>query len=304
GPGVAGSPFNDNTVSGGTTYAYQVTGRDATGGCESPASSCVEATATGSCTLPPTFAGLTSATNQAAATCGVALAWSAATANCGGPVTYNVYRSTTSGFVPGIGNQIATGATGTGYTDMSVTLASGTTYYYVVRAVDSANSSEDTNTVEKSAAPTGPIANGTLTETFEGAGGFDNPGWAHSILSGTLDWTLTTTQSQTPTHSWASDEQATPADRVLVSPSFVPQASSTLSFWHTFRFEGTVAQCFDAGTLEVSTNGGSTWSVVPDAAFTAGLFNGTAGTFSNPIGEGAGRAVEQSSGERCIRNHR
>ncbi len=71
---------------------------------------------------------------------------------------------------------------------------------------------------------------------------------------------------------------------MLVSPSFVPQAGSTLSFWHTFRFEGSIAQCYDAGTLEVSTNGGSSWSVVPDANFTAGVFNGTVnGCCSNPL---------------------
>src|SRR4029078_5347782 len=94
-------------------------------------------------------------------------------------------------------------------------------------------------------------------ETFEGAlsgGGFDNPGWTHATLSGALDWTWNATQSQTPTHSLSSDEQATAADRVLVSPSFVPQASSTLSFWHTFHFEGTLAQCYDSRTPQGSRN--------------------------------------------------
>jgi hypothetical protein len=81
-----------------------------------------------------------------------------------------------------------------------------------------------------------------------------------------------------------SDEAVVVGDRVLVTPSFVPQATSTLSFWHTFAFEGTIAQCYDAGTLEVSTNGGTSWSVVPDVNFTAGLFNGTVnGGFANPL---------------------
>ncbi len=282
GSAVAGSPFNDTAVSGGTTYAYQVTGRDSSGGCESTPSSCVEATATGACTLAPTFAGLTSATNNGTASCGITLAWPAATANCGGPVTYNVYRSTTSGFVPAAGNRIATGVTGTGYSD--TTAASGVTYYYVVRAVDGSNSVEDANTVQKSAAATGVIATGTLTETFEGAGGFDNPGWTHSALTGAVDWVLSTAQSQTPTHSWFSADQTSVSERVLVTPSFVPQASSTLSFWHTYAFESATS-CFDAGTLEISTNGGTTWTVVPDAAFTSGGFTGTVSTsFSNPIG--------------------
>jgi lysyl endopeptidase len=286
GPGVAASPFNDGTVSGGTTYAFHVTGRDSTGACESVPSGCVEATATGSCTLPPTFAGLTSASNNAAASCGITLSWSAATANCGGPITYNVYRSSLSGFVPGPGNRIATGVTGTTYTDASGTLVSGTTYYYVVRAVDSSNAVEDGNTVQRSTAPTGPIALGNLVETFEGGGGFDNPGWAHNPIAGAVDWVLSTTQSQTPTHSWFSASQTSISDRVLVTPTFVPQATSTLSFFHTFAFETNAGgtACYDAGTLEISIDGGSTWSVVPDAAFTAGGFNGTVNTnFDNPI---------------------
>jgi hypothetical protein len=283
---VAGSPQTDSAVSGGSTYAYQVTGLDATANCESAASGCVEATATGTCTLAPTFAGLASATNTPGASCGIILAWSAATPACAGPITYNVYRSTSSGFTPGPGNRIASGVTGTSYNDTSGSLMNGTTFYYVVRAVDTSNGTEEGNTVQKSATPTGPIALGNFTETFEGGGGFDNPGWAHNAIAGTVDWTLSTTQPQTPTHSWSSVSQSSISDRVLVTPTFVPQASSTLSFWHTFAFETNAAgtACYDGGTLEISINGGSTWSVVPDAAFTSGGFNGTVNAnFSNPI---------------------
>jgi len=181
-------------------------------------------------------------------------------------------------------DDLASGLTGTSYSDVSCSLVSGTTYYYIVRAVDTSNGVEDGNTVQRSTAPTGPIASGTLTETFEGAGGFDTTGWSRAALSGANNWELSTTQSQTPTHSWFSASLPSVSERVLVSPTFVPQATSTLSFWHTFAFEGTVAQCYDAGTLEISLDGGSTWSVVPDAAFTAGLFNGTVNSgFSNPL---------------------
>ncbi|HEX4965925.1 MAG TPA: hypothetical protein VF173_34265 [Thermoanaerobaculia bacterium] len=280
---LAGSPYTDSTVSGGSTYAYQVKGVDATGNCESVPSGCVQATATGACILPPSFAGLTSVTSTAAATCGLNLSWTAATTTCAGPITYNVYRSTSPGFTPGPANLLAGGVSGTGYTDASGSLASGVTFFYVVRAVDASNGLEETNSVMRSAAPTGTTVS-TLTETFEGPGGFDVPGWAHSVLSGTNDWVSSTAQAKSPTHSWFSASEADVSDRVLVSPAFVAQPSSTLSFWHTFAFEST-SSCFDGGTLEVSTNGGASWSVVPDAAFTAGLFNGTVSTsFSNPIG--------------------
>jgi lysyl endopeptidase len=275
---VAGSPYSDHAVSGGTAYAYRVNGLTPAA-CESGPSACVEATATGPCTLPPSFAGIASVTNPGAATCGLSLSWSAATVSCASQVGYNVYRSISAGFTPAPGNRIATGIAGTGFTDTG-TLTNGTGYYYVVRAA--VDGVEETNTVERSAIPTGPFGSGSFTETFEGAGGFDNPGWSHAAVSGANDWTSSTAQSQTPTHSWFSDSLPSVSERVLVSPPFTPQSITALSFWHTFAFESGAA-CFDAGTLEVSTDGGGSWSVLPDASFTGGGFNGTAAS-SNPMG--------------------
>jgi hypothetical protein len=282
---VAGSPFQDTSVSGGSTYAYRVTG--VLDGCESAPSACVEATATGACTLPPDFDGLDEASNSHGSTCAVDLSWDPATALCGGGITYNVYRSTTSGFSPGLVNQIATGVTTTTHQDFGG-IDNGTGYFYVVRAVDTGNASEDGNTVERGVTPTGPFAPAGFVDTFEGTqsgGGFDIAGWSHAALSGAQDRVWSTAQSQSPTHSWFSDSLPSVSNRVLISPEFGVTSSSTLSFWHRFDFEGTIAECFDAGTLEISIDGGSTWTVVPDAAFTAGGFNGTANPgFSNPIG--------------------
>jgi hypothetical protein len=103
-------------------------------------------------------------------------------------------------------------------------------------------------------------------------------------VAGATDWAWSTAQSQTPTHSWFSAEQTTVSDRVLTTPVLSALANTTLSFWHTYAFEGTLAQCYDAGTLEISTNAGATWSVMPDAAFTSGGFTGTVNAgFSNPL---------------------
>jgi hypothetical protein len=280
---LAGSPFTDSTVSGTVTYAYQVTGLDAGGNCESPPSACVQATATGVCTAPPAFAGVAAATNPGAASCSLNVSWPAASAVCAGPVTYNVYRSSNPAFVPNAGDRVASGLSGTSYPDPGV--SGNVAYYYVVRAVDGSNGAEDGNLVIASAMPTGAV---TFSDTFEGSqsgGGFDNPGWTHGALSGGVDWALSTAQSQSPTHSWFSAEQAATGDRVLVSPTLAVQAGTSLHFWHTFAFEGDPASCFDAGTLESSIDAGSTWTVLPGAAFLAGGFNGTANNgFGNPIG--------------------
>ncbi len=55
---VNGSPYTDATAVGGSTYAYQVKGIDATGHCESAPSACVQATAPSACTGGPCTANV------------------------------------------------------------------------------------------------------------------------------------------------------------------------------------------------------------------------------------------------------
>ncbi len=275
GTAVAGSPFLDTDVSGGSTYAYQVRGTDASGVCESAPSGCVQAAATGACRTPPAFAGITGTVNQAASACGIALSWPAATSACGGSITYNVYRSGNPVFTPDGSSRLASHVAGTSYLDLLPAWSDGFPFYYIVRAVDSANGLEETNLVTRGAVPTGP-ATYLLNETFEGAGGFDSPGWTHTTFGGisTYDWMWSTAQSRSGAHSWFSPSADAQAQKALISPSFVPQAGTLLSFWHTYSFDDS-AGCYDAGLLQVSTNAGATWSTMPDAAFRSGPFNGT-----------------------------
>jgi len=278
---LPGSPSTDPGVSGGSTYAYQVTGLDAGGICESLPSGCVQATATGECRLPPTFAGLAAASDGHGGSCSVDLSWQPATSPCGRPVAYNVYRSTLPGFAPAAANRIAAGVAGASYRDFD-RLDYTTTYYYVVRAVDAVTGMEETNLVRKSAAPTGPPTEVTTTDTFEGfqsGWGFDLPGWQHISLSGGNDWYWTSSRYRSPFDSWYSPSQPFPADRVLISPSFNAGLNTRLTFWHTYQFES----CWDGGTLEISTNGGTTWSTIPGTAFQAGGYNGTITPSGNPI---------------------
>ncbi len=98
-------------------------------------------------TTPPTFAGIQSAT-PSCTPLQIDLSWNEGVESCSNPVTYNIYRSTTSGFTPDPTNRIASGVTTLTYSDTNV--VDGTTYYYIVRAVD-ALGNEDTNTIELSA---------------------------------------------------------------------------------------------------------------------------------------------------------
>jgi hypothetical protein len=286
-PGTGSGPsyvHHDDAVSGGTHYYYVVKSTDG-GGCTSLASNQVDAVATGVCNAAPPFAGLALASNPGASTCTLNLSWPAATGSCGGGVRYNVYRSTTSGFTPAPADRIATGLTGTSFSD-GIALDSGASYHYVVRAVDVLNGLEDQNTVQRTGTPTGPPATASWTDTFEGAqsgGGFDLPGWARASLLGGTNWTWSTARAESGTHSWFAPEATSANDKVLVSPSFTVIPATTLTFFHTYAFETPQSSCYDGGTLEYSVNG-TTWIVVPIGDFTAGAYNGTINSSSgNPL---------------------
>jgi fibronectin type 3 domain-containing protein len=169
----ATTSYIDNTATGTAAYSYTVQGVN--GACTSVQSACASAIAYGDCLTAPTFAGLTSATAAGGGACTINLAWSAATPNCGTGVSYNIYRSTTTGFAPSAATRIFSGVSATSYADNSG-LAGGTTYFYVVRAVDNKNSVEDANTVERSAvAPaacsSGPLSVQAFTATATGNSG-------------------------------------------------------------------------------------------------------------------------------------
>jgi hypothetical protein len=118
----------------------------------------------------------------------IALSWSASS----GAATYNVKRSTTSG---GPYTTIKTGATATSYTDTGLT--NGTTYYYVVSAVnsagESANSTQASATPQVSApsAPTGLKATGAKNKI-------------------SLSWTQSTSANITKNRVYRSSSSAGP----------------------------------------------------------------------------------------------
>lgn len=190
----AQTSYDDTTVQGGVVYYYVVR---AFQGCESSDSNEVSITATGVCTLSPSFSGASSAVNAESTYCGIQLSWNSAVSNCPtqSGITYAIYRDTTSGFTPSPANLIARCVTGTSYLDQNG-LVNGTTYYYIVRAEDSGNAGTgpcnngnmDGNTLEVSAMATGPR---TLlySEDFEGP----TTGWQHSTSDSTCttgDWVV------------------------------------------------------------------------------------------------------------------
>ncbi|MEW5763511.1 MAG: M28 family peptidase [Acidobacteriota bacterium] len=250
---TASAALTDEGASGGVPYAYRIQALDATGHCLSAPSDCAEAVTTGPCTEPPSFSGLSSVVNPGEATCSLDLSWEAAASYCGSSVTYNVYRSTSAGFVPDASTRIARGIVATAFRD-AAGLALGTTYHYVVRAVDGGTGQEDGNLLVRSGTPTGSHSSftaldedfgsgipGTWTVVDGGSGGGAASTWTTSNPGGRN----ATAPITDPFAIVDSDEAGTGAtqDEQLITPVLDLSAATsvTLEFDHYFyRYESEV----------------------------------------------------------------
>jgi hypothetical protein len=247
--GGVGYTFNDFDVSGGTEYFYIVRSSDG-GACLSDPSNEVSAVATGDCTLAPLFDGIASVVNPGLSTCSLDLGWSTATSRCGGSVTYNVYRSTTPGFLPAPQNQVATGVAGTAYTDAG-DLQSLVRHYYVVRAVDSVNGVEEANEVEASGVPTGPFSIGTWTDDAGDTG--------DATLASEAPWSVAPSGGNLGPAVYLTGTYGNSQCVSLTTPSLMLGTGSTLTFWSKYQIENS----YDKGVVEISDDGGSSWDKVP-----------------------------------------
>jgi len=263
----------DTTVSANAVYHYVVRAMQP---CDSGNSAEAAASTTGICFVGPAFAGLTSAVNAEGTTCGVQLSWPSASAWCGGGVTYRVHRGTTPGFVPGPGNVVASGLTATAFTDHAA-LADGTTYYYVVRAVDSGSGADDGNGVVRSAAPTGPQASGTWVD--------DAGDTTPATFSGTPPWSIQPTGGHGGPAVYATGTYGNNVCTALTSPAISVQSGSVLAFATKYSIEAN----WDAGIVEVAEGPSfSTWTKLttvnyPDALGNTGNACGFPKTFTGTV---------------------
>jgi fibronectin type 3 domain-containing protein len=147
--------YTDTGLSNGVKYFYVVSAVNSGG--ESPNSSEVSATPVAPVNPPAAPAGLQATGGNAQ----VSLSWNTSA----GAASYNVKRSTTNG---GPYSTTVASPSATNYTDTTVT--NGTTYYYVVSAVNTAGQSA--NSAQASATPAAATANVTITI---------NPGQTKSI---------------------------------------------------------------------------------------------------------------------------
>jgi fibronectin type 3 domain-containing protein len=165
--GIPATSFTDNTVTNGTTYFYDVAATNSVGTSAHSVQASATPQVTGTAPTTPT------AVTAAAGNSTVALSWTASTGST--PITYNVFRGTTTGGESA--TAVATGITATNFTDTG--LANGTEFFYVVSAMNSIGSSA--KSAEVSATPTNATAalvqinaGGSATAPFAADTDFNN----------------------------------------------------------------------------------------------------------------------------------
>lgn len=199
--GATSSTYHANDT-GTHSYNVIVTGTGCSSGVSDPSATQI------SWGTDPDFAGAQSA-GQMGGTCGIRVEWDAATPLCSTGMSYNVYRSTSSGFTPGSTNRIASCVSDLYYEDTSG-LSSGTSYYYVVRAEDGSSGAggpcnggyEDDNTVRVSETITGGTQE-LLNDAFESSTDWTN-NWTVTTGPGSHTcgaWKRASTSSQRPPNS-------------------------------------------------------------------------------------------------------
>jgi hypothetical protein len=130
----------------------------------------IETTSGANCSVPTAPSNLSATATSSSQ---INLSWTASTSSC--PVTYNVFRSTTSGFTPSSANRIASGVNATSFSDTG--LAASTTYFYLVQATNSGGTSGSSNqaTATTQAGSAGPVqinAGGPAVSPFVADTGF------------------------------------------------------------------------------------------------------------------------------------
>ncbi len=295
--------YTDGTVEGGNTYSYCVRAVDSCG--EGPASICASCYFSGNCTVRPSFGGIEQAERDGGGGCSIILGWSPGASNCTAhpDLTYNIYRSTSPYDRPSAATLVKAGVIGMEFADSLV--FPGVTYYYIVRAEDGSTGNggpanggneDDNDRVLSATAHSGSHSYGT----FYDGGGDGNS--AKLLLED--PWRVTATENHTVGGSFsyhnAPDFFSYPMSScaaVETEELYLETSSSpVLSYYVNYNLE----KGYDGCVIEISTDGGSSWSTITPAEGYPGTFSSTGtpplnacgyasaqGAFTGPAGNAA-----------------
>ncbi len=246
--------FTDFNTLPNEIYGYAVKAVDACG--EGQFSSCLEIQSNAQCSLKPAFN--TSSLNVKSTGyegCSVNLAWEAGQNQCqaGSAVKYNIYRSLQADFQQSDNNRIAQGVSRLDYNDHTV--ENNQTYYYKVTAVDD---------IGNESFQVSSLSVFTTGDDFSSTGTYvDDP---DSTTFATLrnPWRITSFRSTTGSQSFHNAEDGKRylpnTCAYMTLPEIEIQAGqSTLTYDAAYNVE----EYWDGVVVQISTNGGETWSDLP-----------------------------------------
>ncbi|MFZ3070579.1 MAG: C25 family cysteine peptidase [Anaerolineaceae bacterium] len=198
--------------------------------------------------------------------------------------TYHLQVATDAGFANIVIDEPA--LVGTSYEPVGH-LQTDTIYYWRVSADNPCGATLDNQTFTFRTKPgPGDCPTGTTAQTLYFTD-FENgsEGWMDAS-SGSLKWVESTARSHSPVTSWLGTAPAVIADQRLVSPTFSLPSDElplSLAFWHRWTFDSPNV-CNDGGVLEISTNGGASWSAVSASKLLTNPYTGTVKTgVFNPL---------------------
>jgi predicted phage tail protein len=174
----AGTSYTDSALATGTYY-YRVQAEDLAGNL-SGSSNEANASVTADTSAPTVPSGFTATGAAGQAT----LAWTASTDNVS-VARYDVYRSTSPGFVPSLANRIAQPTTA-GYTDGNLTAA---TYYYRVAAEDPSGNTSAPSAEASAVVTNVPVAGLVAAYAFDEGSGTSLADGSGRLNTGTIGGT-------------------------------------------------------------------------------------------------------------------
>jgi len=165
-------------------------------------------------------------------------------------------------------------------------LAANTVYYWRVTATNTCGSSNASQVYRfATAAGIGQCALGTtavtlLSENFDGG----DPGWLHGGVEDS--WALNNQRRHSLPNSFKAVDKAIVSDQWLQTPALALPAAQTpitLRYWDYQRIENRTGGCYDGGILEITTDGGQTWTQLESQLLTNPYDGVIASGLSNPL---------------------
>lgn len=230
----------------------------------------------------PEAIGLISPANNATSVAeNTTLAWQAAQAG----QTYDLQVALDSGF-----SQIIYDKTGLSQPSFTPpgNWSTNTTYYWRVRAVSPCGAGSYSTAYQfKTTLSAGECPDGTAPTELYRTDFTSTTGWSHSGTNDT--WARSASRVYSPSYAFYSVDKNAASLQSLVSPTISIPATYgepvTLKFWQWFNIEANTTGCFDGALLEISTNGGQSWTQIPNALLLTSGYTGNVSTaYGNPIG--------------------